>query len=66
MRVAAAVLALVTLSAAAGAQSDRGFVRVTAHDSSGAPIAAAEITVRSGLKDVVAQTTTDAQGRVTR
>jgi hypothetical protein len=63
MRVAAAVLGLFTLSAVAQAQSDRGFVRITARDSSGAPIPAAEITVRSGLKDIVAQTTTDEQGR---
>jgi hypothetical protein len=64
MRVVTAVVGLFTLSAIAGAQStSRGFVRVTAHDSSGAPIAAAEITVRSGLKDVVGQTTTDEQGR---
>ena len=46
MRVASAVIALITSAAAAGAQAstqsstNRGFVRVTAHDSSGAPIAA--------------------------
>lgn len=63
MRVASAVLALFTLAAVAGAQeTNRAFVRVTAHDSSGAPIAGAEITVRTGLKDVVGQTTTDDEG----
>jgi hypothetical protein len=64
MRVASAVLAVFTFAAVAGAQqTDRAFVRITAHDSSGAPITGAEITVRSGLKDVVAQTTTDDEGR---
>lgn len=66
MRFASRVLALVALSGTAltaGAQtSNRGYVRITARDSSGAPIAAAEITVRSGLKDVIAQTTTDDEG----
>jgi hypothetical protein len=63
MRVASAVFALITFTAVAGAQqTNRAFVKVTAHDSSGAPIAGAEITVRSGLKDVVAQTTTDSVG----
>jgi hypothetical protein len=64
MRVASVVLASFIVSAVAGAQStDRAFVRVTAHDSSGAPIPAAEITIRSGLKDVVGQTTTDTEGK---
>jgi hypothetical protein len=64
-RVAAAALAMFAFAAVAGAQqtTNRAFVRVTAHDSSGAPIAGAEITVRSGLRDVVAQTTTDDQGQ---
>lgn len=63
MRVASAVFALITFAALAGAQqTNRAFVKVTAHDSSGAPIVGAEITVRSGLKDVIAQTTTDSVG----
>jgi hypothetical protein len=65
MRVASAFLAIFTLTAVAGAQqsTNRALVRVTAHDSSGAPVAGAEITVRTGLKDVVAKTTTDSEGR---
>jgi hypothetical protein len=64
MRVASVLLALFTVAGVAGAQQgDRAFVRVTAHDSSGAPVPGAEITVRSGLKDVVARTTTDDDGR---
>jgi len=64
MRVVPVVLALFTLSAVAGAQqaTSRAFVRVAAHDSSGAPVTGAEITVRTGLRDVVAQTTTDDEG----
>jgi len=64
-RASAAFLALFTLAAAAGAQqtSSRAYVRVTAHDSSGAPITGAEITVRSGLRDVIGQTTTDDDGQ---
>jgi hypothetical protein len=69
MRLITAALAALPLTIAvttATAQSEtRVVVRVTAHDSSGAPIAAAEITVRTGLTDVVAQTTTDADGRGT-
>lgn len=63
MRIAMAVVALSTVSALAGAQTkSQGFVRVTAHDSSGAPIPDAEVTVHAGLKDVVAQTRTDSDG----
>ena len=64
-RIAAAALVLFSFAAVAGAQqtSSRAYVRVTAHDSSGAPITGAEITVRSGLRDVVAQTTTDDAGQ---
>jgi hypothetical protein len=67
MRFASAALALAVLSSAAAVASaqtsNRGYVRITARDSSGAPVAGAEITVRAGLKDVVAQTTTDDEGR---
>jgi hypothetical protein len=64
MRVAPAVLAMFTFAALAGAQqtTNRAVVRIVAHDSSGAPVTGAEITVRTGLKDVVAQTTTDSEG----
>lgn len=56
-------LALATTAAAAGAQSTtRAFVRVTAKDSSGAPIPAAELTVTHGLHDVIARGTTDETG----
>jgi hypothetical protein len=65
MRLVPVLAALVTLAVSAGAQSstaNRAFVRVTAKDSSGAPISAAEITVTRGLRDVVARGTTDDEG----
>jgi hypothetical protein len=59
-----AVAALTGLASVAGAQDDRrAYVRVTARDSSGMPVAGAELTVSRGLKDVVTRTTTDAYGR---
>ncbi len=60
-----ALTAVTTLASIAGAQrtTDRAaFVRVTARDSSGAPLANAELTIRSGLRDVVAQARTDEEG----
>jgi hypothetical protein len=48
---------------AAGAQTSTGFVRVTARDSTGAPVPQAELVVTKGLKDVVARGTTDDAGR---
>jgi hypothetical protein len=65
MRIAPLVVALSLLASSAVAQSPttRAYVRVTAKDSSGAPVQAAEIVIRSGLKDVVAQGTTDDEGR---
>jgi len=60
------VVALATFAsgaATAGAQSTgRAIVRVTARDSSGAPVTGAELTVTRGLHDVVATGTTDAAG----
>ena len=62
MRLGAA-LALITLTSVAGAQKfPRAYVRVTARDSSGAPVTDAELTIKRGLKDVVAQGTTDQSG----
>jgi hypothetical protein len=58
------VVALATVASAAGAQSTRrAFVRITAKDSSGAPIPAAELTVTHGLHDVIARGTTDDAGK---
>jgi hypothetical protein len=67
MRITTSLAALTTLTALAsiaGAQrtTDHAFVRVTAKDSSGAPLAGAELTIRSGLRDVVAQARTDDEG----
>jgi hypothetical protein len=55
---------IVTLSLAtiAGAQLPTGFIRVTARDSSGAPVPAAELVVSKGLRDVIARGTTDSLG----
>jgi hypothetical protein len=46
----------------AAAQTPRAIVHVTAHDSTGAVIPAAELTITRGLKDVVAHGTTDESG----
>lgn len=59
-----AVAATAVASSPAGAQASKtAYVHVTARDSSGAPVAAAELTVTQGLKNVVAHTTTDDNGR---
>jgi len=58
-----AAVAGIALATVAGAQSrPNAYIRVTARDSSGAPIPAAELTVRQGLLDVVAHGTTDSAG----
>jgi hypothetical protein len=62
-RLAAAVVASL-VGAIANAQSlPRGIVRVTARDSTGTPVAQAELTIRHGLQDVLARGTTDSAGR---
>jgi hypothetical protein len=62
-RFAAAALALIAIASVAGAQKQpRAFVRVTARDSSGAPVTDAELTIKRGLRDIVAQGTTDQSG----
>lgn len=48
---------------ARGQSPARAFVRITAKDSSGVPVPAAELTVTHGLHDVVARGTTDDAGR---
>jgi hypothetical protein len=50
------------LALTAGAQRPTGFVRVTARDSTGAPVPQAELVVTRGLRDVVARGTTDDAG----
>jgi hypothetical protein len=69
MRVATvrtSILAAATFfaaAAAAGAQSTQhAYVSVAAHDSTGAPITAAEVTVTRGIKDVVARGSTNDDG----
>lgn len=50
-------------AAAAGAQtSARATIHVAARDSTGAPVTGAELTVTRGLRDVLAQGTTDSLG----
>lgn len=60
---ARAAVASVTLALAAGAQLPTGFVKITAHDSSGAPIPGAELVVTKGLRSVVGSGVTDSLGR---
>jgi hypothetical protein len=61
--LATALLGVAASAHSAWAQSiPRGFVTVAAHDSAGAPIAAAEVTVTRGLKDVVAHGMTNGDG----
>lgn len=52
----------VASSAGAQAAPKGAFVRIIAQDSSGAPVANAELTVTRGLKDVIARGTTDDRG----
>ncbi|MEP6496218.1 MAG: carboxypeptidase-like regulatory domain-containing protein, partial [bacterium] len=53
-----------TAAAMAGAQSSsRAIVRITAKDSTGAPVPGAELTVTRGLHNVVAHGTTDDTGQ---
>ena len=64
LSVRVAAVATVFLAAAAGAQSyPKAYIRVTARDSSGTPIPSAELTVRRGLRDIVATGTTDDAGQ---
>ena len=73
-RVVARVVATSSIALAAalvlgGAQSARAqsparaTIHVTAHDSSGAPVTGAELTVIQGLNDVLARGTTDSVGQ---
>jgi hypothetical protein len=55
-------IASTGLALVAGAQTSTGFVRVTAHDSAGAPVPQAELVVTKGLKEIVARGTTDETG----
>jgi hypothetical protein len=58
-------VAVFALAAAAGAQTtSRAAVRVVAHDSAGTAVPAAEVTVTSGLRDVVAHGVTNDAGTV--
>lgn len=60
---AGAAGATVALSVAASAQTPAvGYVRVAAHDSSGAPVSNAELVITKGLRDIVARGTTDDAG----
>ena len=61
MSLAAAALCLAAGGAAAQA-AQRGYVSVAAHDSTGAPIPAAEVTVTHGIRNAVAHGVTDSAG----
>jgi len=67
MRIApvftAACIAALTLSASARAQTRHTVLRITADDSTGAPVPTAELTVVEGLNDVIARGATDESGR---
>jgi hypothetical protein len=64
MRVFGSVCALVLFSTPAQAQKQpRAFVHVIARDSTGFPVAAAELTITRGLHNVIAHGTTDELGR---
>lgn len=65
MRPLPTLFAAATLAASAslaGAQTPRATLKITARDSTGAPVPQAELTVTRGLKDVVARGTTDENG----
>jgi hypothetical protein len=58
-----ATFAIIGAAAVAGAQAPaRSLVRVTARDSSGAPVPSAELTVTRGVHDIIARGTTDEGG----
>ncbi len=61
-RIAAVAAALTCIAAGARAQQPT-VLHVTAEDSTGVPIPAAELTVVEGLNDVIARGTTDDAGR---
>ena len=59
----AATFAIIGAATVAGAQApSRSLVRVTARDSSGAPVSSAELTVTRGVHDIIARGTTDEGG----
>src|SRR5829696_5132885 len=58
----AAISGLMLGSAAAAQTTPRAFARVTVHDSTGVAIPAAELTIKRGLRDVVARGSTDSAG----
>jgi hypothetical protein len=60
-----AAAAVAAMAARGSAQSARTFVQVTARDSSGRPIANAELAVMRGLHEVLAHGTTDSAGGAT-
>jgi hypothetical protein len=60
---AGVAIATLSLATAAAAQLPTGFVRITARDSSGAPVTDAELVVTKGMHTVIARGTTDSLGR---
>jgi hypothetical protein len=52
----------LSLATAAAAQLPTGFVRITAQDSSGAPLRDAELVVTKGMHTIIARGTTDSLG----
>src|SRR6185312_14086347 len=63
LHVALAVASIMVASAASAQRAGHVAVRVTAKDSSGAPVPGAELTVTRGLKEVLAHGRTDSLGR---
>lgn len=62
LAIALTVVTVASATAAHAQATPRAFVRVTARDSSGAPIPSAELTITRGLRDVVARGSTDDAG----
>src|SRR3569833_879732 len=65
MRIKLVLAGIALSAAAASAQTgNRGFVKITTRDTTGAIVPSAEITIRTGLKDVVTTATTDEHGQI--
>jgi len=63
LHVALAAASIMFVGAASAQTPGHAAVRVTAKDSSGAPVPGAELTVTRGLKEVIAHGRTDSLGR---
>src|ERR1043165_9967429 len=61
--VLAALAAIFAAKTGTAQSKSHAYVVVTARDSSGVPVSGAELVVRRGLRDVLAQGATDENGR---